>query len=88
MSFVNAKQDPDSLDVMLHKHILHTALQPRKTGQVHTQTDNYRGTKEPWKLKGEGKDSPDTQSSRQQPSALLSLFHYNGNTIIYRKQSI
>lgn len=60
----------------------------KQATRSHTQTDNYRGTKEPWKLKGEVKDSPGTQSSRQQqPSVLLSLFHYNGNTIKGNNQS-
>lgn len=83
MRFVNTKQNPHSLDVMLHKHASTLPSSPSKQAtRSNTQTDNYRETKKPSKFKGEEKDSLDTQSSsHQQPSVLSSLSHYNGNTI-------
>lgn len=67
MSFVNTKQDSDSLDVMLHTHASTLPSSPSKQDtRSHTQTDNYRGTKKPSKFTEEEKDSLDTQSSRQQ----------------------
>ncbi len=75
MSFVNTKQDSDSLDVMLRASTLPSSPSKQDT-RSHTQTDNYRGTKKPSKFTEEEKDSLDTQSSRQQrPSFISSLSH-------------